>query len=211
MGFLPCNKMKSSLHLELLTPLEQTVIALTRTLYDPAIKDLVSFDEYRDALSDGQLISKDICAMKLEYQTFRKPIVVGGWFGLLASMIAIYHDYPVVSLDVSETATKVAGSVLGGRGTAVQADAYDYDYKGFDLVINTSTEHFDRPINDWLAKLKKGTLVVLQNNSDDSIDDHIQCFPTVEAFLGAVTLTEVLESFTIEFPQYNRHMIIGRV
>lgn len=183
---------------------------LSKALYDPEIFKLVSLEEYRDAMSDGQLVSKDIVSMKLEYQTFRKPVVVGGWYGLMASMIAIYHDRPVVSLDISETATKVAGRVLGARGTAIQADAFNFDYKGYDLVVNTSTEHFTRPLSEWISMLAKGTLVVLQNNDDSSIPDHVQSFATKEEFQESVKLSEVLECLTVEFPQYKRHMIVGR-
>lgn len=203
--------MKSSLYRELMSPLEQTVMAVASALYDPDLLASTTLTEVRDAISDGQLISKDVVLMKLETTHFRKGLVVGGWFGLLANMIALYHDKPVDSLDLDERATNVASRVLGNRGAAIQGDAYSFSYKGYDLVVNTSTEHFTRPISDWIKNLQKGTTVILQNNSDSSIPDHVQCFATHEAFRDSLGLSFVEESLTLEFPQYLRHMVIGRV
>lgn len=185
-------------------------MALSSTLYDPEILGLTSLTEIRDAISDGQLISKDMVLMKLETTHFHRGLVVGGWFGVLAHMVAAYHDRPVDSLDLDQHATKVAGRVLGKRGTAIQGDALAFDYKGYDLVINTSTEHFTQPLSEWVKGLKKGTHVVLQNNSDSSIPDHVQCFATHEEFRDSLGLSYVEESTTIRFPQYLRHMVVGR-
>jgi hypothetical protein len=79
-----------------------------------------------------------------------------------------------------------------------------------DLVINTSTEHFDN--KSWFDRLPKGTRVALQGNNMPH-EDHAIHSDTLDDFMAEYPLSQYAFSGTKEFKypdwSFNRYMIIG--
>lgn len=192
------------------TPIERAIIGFTNALYDPVCYDYVTKEEMRDALSSGQLLSKKWLLDELSKCHARNILVVGGWIGLLAR--AINETYPLFkadSLDLSATSTHVAQHVLAGTGHAIFADMYDYDYTGYDCVINTSSEHIPN-IASWLDLINAGTLIVCQSNNARHVPDHVNCVDSVTELERSLNLSETLFAGELVFPMYTRYMVIGR-
>ncbi len=192
-----------------MTPIERAIIGFTNALYDPVCSGYVSKDEMRDALSSGQLMSKKWLLNELTNCFPRKILVVGGWIGLLAR--AINESYPLYhadSLDLSAASTHVANQVLAGTGQAILADMYDYDYTGYDCVINTSSEHIP-DIASWLDLIDAGTTIVVQSNNARHVPDHVNCVDSVTELERSLNLSEILFAGELVFPMYTRYMVIG--
>ncbi len=73
------------------------------------------------------------------------------------------------------------------------------------LVINTSSEHMD---TEWFQKLKPGTTVLIENNSDD-IPEHINYSSTFEEFLQKYPVSKVHYRGEMTFPKYKRYLLYG--
>jgi hypothetical protein len=75
-----------------------------------------------------------------------------------------------------------------------------------DLVINTSSEHMD---TEWFTKLKSGTTVFIENNSDSTDEEHINYSETLPDFLRKYPLTTTYYRGEITFPSYKRYALYG--
>ncbi len=195
-----------------LSPLETSVMALTSALYDPDTFDAISKEEMRDALSDGQLVSKQwlLKAMKECPQiTYKNLIVVGGWIGLLARALTVqYPNSKVSSADINPGATTVAERVLVNTGTAFTADMYTMDYSPYDMVINTSVEHIP-DIKAWSDLIPRNTFIVAQSNSNADIPDHVSVHRNATELRRDLNLGNVLYCEELVFPMYKRFMVLG--
>jgi hypothetical protein len=76
----------------------------------------------------------------------------------------------------------------------------------FDLIINTSAEHMD---NTWFNKLKSGTRVLIQSNSSDVDQGHINPSINLPDFIKKYPLSESLFRGDMTFPKYKRFMSYG--
>ena len=144
--------------------------------------------------------------------------IVGGWYGVLAAM---FFDDPrfdlrhVASIDIDPEVGAIATTLNGFAGErfeAITADMYEVDYRGGrpDLVINTSCEHIaDLPA--WLSLLAPGTRVLLQSNNYFSEPTHINCVPSLQAFVDMAALKSLDFSGELPMKKYTRYMLIGTV
>jgi hypothetical protein len=85
------------------------------------------------------------------------------------------------------------------------------DLPGYpDLIINTSTEHFEESI--WFDMIKPGTRVILQGNNLVH-DDHFGNAEDLTGFENKYKLTQVMYRGTMDFNypnwSFTRYMIIG--
>jgi hypothetical protein len=84
------------------------------------------------------------------------------------------------------------------------------DKNGPDLVINTSTEHFE--CLDWWNNIPKGTTVALQGNNMPHKDHHIHS-SSLEEFIGTYPVSTLLYQGQREFKyptwKFTRFMLIG--
>lgn len=147
-----------------------------------------------------------------------KVVLLGGWYGILA---AILLDDPrfdidhIASYDIDPAVGAVAETLNGAwadRFSAVTADMYALDYAalGADLVINTSCEHI-ADLGGWLSLLPRGARVMLQSNDYFSEPTHINCVPTLEAFVAQAKLSRLDFSGSLKMKKYTRFMLIGAV
>jgi len=93
---------------------------------------------------------------------------------------------------------------------AFTADCDELRPNDVDLIINTSTEHFDNM--NWFNKIPKGTRVVLQGNNMPH-EDHIVHSETLADFIESYPLSEYVFAGEKEFVypswKFTRYMIIG--
>lgn len=166
-----------------------------------------------DCLSKCQLVSKHkIVSLLQDWKADVDDVAIcGGWYGQLAHMLhnaQIGARYSNVDLDPS---LKQAAEYLNRRikYTHHTGDMYAHDYSGYSLIINTSSEHIPS-LSTWLQCIPKGTLVALQSNNYDSINEHINCSSDIEEFCEKATLSEYYVADSTVMPMYTRFSIIGR-
>ena len=148
--------------------------------------------------------------------------IVGGWYGVLSALLFADNRLSIAgieSFDIDPAVAVVAASlnelqVADGRFSARTADMYRLDYSaepgGPDLVINTSCEHI-ADLRGWLELLPAGMRVMLQSNDYFSEPTHINCVPTLEAFVDQAKLSTLDFSGSLKMKKYTRFMVIGTV
>ncbi|AUN99892.1 class I SAM-dependent methyltransferase [Bacteriovorax stolpii] len=203
---------------EPLAPMMSAIIHFTNALYDPQCFELIKKEEIRDVLSKGQLESKMWLLSEFK-QIFKnnphldnlKTIVVGGWIGILARALN-ESDKRITAdtVDIDPNATTIARLTLDlDRGKAFTMDMFDLDYRSYQCVVNTSTEHILN-LKAWSDNLPKGTFVVAQNNNGHKISGHVNCVNSSEELEKLLGLSEIYYTGTKAFSLYDRFMVIGR-
>ena len=188
---------------------------IASALYDPYVLDKLPVTELRDAISDGQLLSKnwlvDKCAELGLLNDSPRIVVLGGWIGTLALMFNCRDTCKVTSVDLDARANTIAQKLnYDFEFNTLQEDMYAIDYSQYDIIINTSSEHIP-DIKSWAKRIPSGKIVVVQNNNYLEGDGHISCVSSVDKLKTELAPTDVLYSGTRTFPQYSRYMVIGRM
>ena len=181
-----------------------------------------------DAFSSGQIGSKLWLCHELEKIPLGKPQtiwILGGWYGVLAFLLLTRERMPITrirSFDLDELANRMADKFNENwvwsdwKFKAVTKDAGSLDYEGEsgpppDIVLNTSTEHFES--REWFERIPKGTLIALQSNNMRH-EDHIVNVHSAAELEALFPLTELLYSGELPFfyPSWSfrRFMTIGR-
>lgn len=193
---------------------------IASALYDKFVLDNLPVTELRDAISDGQLLSKIWLIDVLENliknniiknQTPIRIAILGGWIGTLALLIHA-RELPVeiTSIDLDNRANKIAETLnYDCNFKAVTMDMYDIDYSNFDVIINTSSEHIP-DIGKWRSQIPDGKILITQNNNYLEGDGHVSCVENSDEFRRKLKLSEVFYDGTKTFNQYSRFMLIGR-
>lgn len=206
-------------------PMKPELFFTTRiagALYDPYVVENMQITELRDALSDGQLLSKNWLIDVVEdlinsgkiISTKDKPIriaILGGWIGTLALLMNA-RDLPVAvtSIDLDARSNRIAEKLnYDFNFTTLTMDMYDIDYDQFDLIINTSSEHIP-DIPKWRSQIPSGKFVLVQNNDFEAGDGHVSTVKNATVLRRILKLQEVLYEGTKTFPLYSRFMLIGR-
>jgi hypothetical protein len=95
---------------------------------------------------------------------------------------------------------------------AFTQDCNNYEGQYGDLIINTSTEHFDSL--DWFDRIPKGTMVILQGNNMPHDDHHVHT-TSLDEFKKLYPLSEYAYEGSKEFVypnwKFTRFMTIGIV
>ncbi len=149
---------------------------------------------------------------------YGRIVVLGGWYGVLAGMLLDDGRFSIEridSVDIDDSVAEVAttlNAAAGDRFHALTQDMYALDYTGLDadLVINTSCEHIAN-LRAWLSLLPPGTRVLLQSNDYFSEPTHINCVPSLEAFIAQAGLSQLDYSGSLPMKKYTRFMLIGSV
>jgi len=175
----------------------------------------------KDAFSNGQIDSKLWLCRELEALGWTSNLthIYGGWYGLLAFLLLSREKFQVgriESFDVDPACETIADMI--NENWVIK----EWQFKAFtvdcnqsppslpDLIINTSSEHFDSM--DWFDNITVGTRVIIQGNNMPH-DDHVVDSPTVEDFIKHYPLTEIAYSGKLNFvyPEWSftRYMVIG--
>jgi hypothetical protein len=177
----------------------------------------------KDAFSNGQIDSKLWLCEELERLGWSSDLtyIYAGWYGVTAFLLLSrgkFHVYKIRSLDIDPTCQPVADMINENwvfkewKFKAFTQDCNNFEGQYGDLVINTSTEHFDSM--DWFTRLPKGTRVILQGNNMPH-DDHVIYSNTLEDFVNTYPLSSVAYQGQKEFVypdwKFTRYMMIGTI
>jgi hypothetical protein len=175
----------------------------------------------KDAFSSGQIGSKIWLCEELEKLQWQSSLtyIYGGWYGITAFLLLSRGKFNVdkiCSLDIDPECQAVADMINENwvwqewKFKAFTQDCNNYEGQYGDLIINTSTEHFESM--DWFNRITKGTRVVLQGNNMPHNDHHITT-ESIEEFKKAYPLTEYAFEGSKEFVypewKFTRFMLIG--
>ena len=140
--------------------------------------------------------------------------VAGGWYGLLAQMLADNFSLQTVfSLDV-DPECEIVGRKLCGEDPRIKFYTMNAkfftNYKNISAVINTSTEHMSQEEYDsWLEEIPNNVPIILQGNNLYNCNDHIRCQNTLSEFNEINKLKRVLYSRSLDCVQFHRFMTVG--
>ncbi|MFA5489297.1 MAG: hypothetical protein WC284_08775 [Candidimonas sp.] len=173
------------------------------------------------AWSDGQIKSKLWLTSELE-KIITKPVsicLLGGWYGLLAFLILSRSNIPVKKItnyDIDDEAVKTSIVVnnmwsCNGSYHAITMDANLVNLDQYDVVINTSCEHFTD--HSWFDKITNQIVAVQSTNF--SHDDHYDVIPheSIEDLADTFDLKPSYSGkLTLSYPDksFDRYMIIGQ-
>jgi hypothetical protein len=204
---------------------------LVKSLYH--LIDTPNFN--KDCISSGQLSSKEWLVNELSSVDVNLGTVFlcAGWYATLATMLFesnIEFD-KIRSFDIDSDCYKIADTINrpwvidGWQFKASTLDIHDIDYPTTyttyrangtgveltempDTIINTSCEHiinFDK----WYNKIPQGTIIVLQSNNYFELDEHVNCFESLDDFANSTPLTTILYQGELPLEKYTRYMRIG--
>lgn len=179
-----------------------------------------------DAWSSGQIGSKIWACEELEkiYSrdriSFENIAVLGGWQGVLSFLLLSRNNIKInkiKSYDIDPKCEVVADTIneywvwQNWKFKSFTMDGNNIDFSEFDLIINTSSEHFES--KQWWDNIPKGKYVLIQSNNMDH-DDHIFCFQNLDEFSNEFKLSDILylgeKKFQYSDWGFNRWMIIGK-
>jgi len=174
----------------------------------------------KDVFSSGQVSSKVWLCEELERTrwTSDETAIYAGWYGLTAFLLLTRNKFKVNrirSYDIDPACEPMADMInenwvwQNWKFKALTADCLKHITTA-DLVINTSTEHFETM--EWFENIPYGTRVVLQGNNMKH-DDHVVYTKTLQDFVTKYPLSEVNYQGSLHFvyPDWNfrRYMQIG--
>jgi hypothetical protein len=174
-----------------------------------------------DSFSSGQIGSKLWLCEELEKLNWKSSLtwIYGGWYAITALLLLSRRNFEVskiVSFDIDPECEPIADMINENwvwqewKFKAQTADCSTLIPSKADLIINTSTEHFDSM--DWFNNIPKGTRVILQGNNM-SHDDHVVHSDTIDSFVKQYPLDNYSFIGTKEFVyptwSFSRFMVIG--
>jgi hypothetical protein len=174
-----------------------------------------------DAFSSGQISSKIWLCEELEqlFESADNIWIYGGWYGVTAFLLNSRGNMrigQIRSYDVDPACEAVADMINENwvidnwKFKAYTQDCNLLDCNVPDLVINTSTEHFES--SNWWNNIPQGTVVALQGNNMIHDDHHVHS-TSLKEFLAQFPVTEQLYAGQKEFVypdwRFTRFMLIG--
>jgi hypothetical protein len=175
----------------------------------------------KDAFSSSQLGSKIWLCEELERLGWDSDhtCIYAGWYGVVALLLLSRGKFAVKkirSIDLDPTCERIADMFneywvwQNWRFKAITADCNNYRDPDMDLVINTSTEHFQSQA--WWDNIPMGTRVVLQGNNMPH-DDHFTHSHSALEFAAEYNLSQVdflgAKEFVYPDWSFSRFMVIG--
>jgi hypothetical protein len=175
----------------------------------------------KDAFSNGQIDSKLWLCRELKNLGWTSTLthIYGGWYGVLAFLLLSRENFSVErieSYDIDPACEPIADMINNNwviknwQFKAHTADCDFVDKTQPDLIINTSSEHFDSML--WFDTIPKGTRVIIQGNNMPH-DDHVIHSQTLQEFKDRYPLSEIAYSSSLDFHysdwSFTRFMIIG--
>ena len=138
-----------------------------------------------------------------------KILILAGWYGLAGRMITDNIPCDVTVIDKNPECALV-GRRLYPNLVHKTAGLNDFEISGYNIIICTACEHItDNEINNVLRKKDKSTVVFLQSNNYNEIEDHINCKKSVDDFANSLKLSSY-KKYILSLDKYERFMVIGK-
>jgi len=175
----------------------------------------------KDAFSNGQIESKLWLCNELEKLNWHSDLthIYGGWYGITAFLLLTRQRFSVKkieSFDIDPHCESVADMINENwvfndwQFKAYTADCNQYIEGTPDLIINTSTEHFDSM--HWFDKIPEGTRIVIQGNNMPH-EDHCIYSENIVSFIDRypIAQSEYIGEKEFVYPdwKFTRFMMIG--
>jgi hypothetical protein len=175
----------------------------------------------KDAFSSGQIGSKIWLCEELEKLEWSSNLtyIYAGWYGITSFLLLSRGKFQVDkirSLDIDPSCQPVADMInehwvwQDWKFKAFTQDCNNYQGQFGDLIINTSTEHFEN--KEWFDRIPKGTRVMLQGNNMPH-HDHVIHSETLDNFVAQYPLSNIVYKGSMDFTypdwSFTRYMIIG--
>lgn len=179
------------------------------------------FEVDKDAFSNGQIASKLWLCEELErfYDQIDNVFIYGGWYGLTAFILKVRNKIKIKtirSFDIDPTCQSIADMINENwvyhewQFKAFTEDCNNVTLGDVDLIINTSTEHFES--KQWFDNIPKGRIVALQGNNM-AHEDHRIYSENLTKFCEQFPLSKEMyrgqKDFVYPDWQFSRFMIIG--
>lgn len=178
---------------------------------------------HKDAFSSGQIDSKLWLCKELEnlFDSIDNVWIYGGWYATTAFLLRSRNNIQIkkiYSYDVDPECENVADVINENwvsKEWAFKAFTKDCNtltptLENTDLIINTSTEHFESM--DWWNNIPKGMTVVVQGNNMPH-DDHYIHTKNLKQFKKTFPLSTILYEGQLDFKyptwSFTRFMLIG--
>ena len=192
-----------------------------------------------DALSQGQIKSKQWLLENLQGIDLGMVFICAGWYGILATMMFedenIFVD-KIRSFDIDDNCWKIAEDFNrpwaqgNWKFKALTQNILDINYTEYswtfwskknnrqsypitdkpNTIINTSCEHIEH-FTKWFNSIPKGKLVALQTNNYFDLPEHVNCVKNLVEFKKQAPLSDVIFGGRLELGKYTRFMLIGYV
>lgn len=175
----------------------------------------------KDAFSNGQVDSKLWLCQELESLKWQSNLtrIYGGWYGILAFLLLSRQQFQVdriESYDVDPSCEPIADMINENwvikewQFKAHTGDCNQALPGTPDLIINTSTEHFETM--DWFDNIAKGTRVIIQGNNMPH-DDHFVHSNSLQDFTKRYPMSDLVYRGELHFVypewKFTRYMVIG--
>jgi hypothetical protein len=177
----------------------------------------------KDAFSSGQIGSKIWLCEELEklFDSIDSIWIYGGWYGVSAFLLLSRNNIEIEyirSYDIDPACAEVADMINENwvyqnwkfKAKTQDCNELEIDWTGPDLIINTSTEHFENM--DWWNNIPPGTTVALQGNNMIHDDHHIHS-TSLKEFTAQFPITDTLYAGKKQFVypdwKFTRYMLIG--
>lgn len=175
----------------------------------------------KDAFSSGQITSKIWLCEELEnlFDSIDNISIYGGWYGVTAFLLRSRNNIKIskiYSYDLDPHCEQIADTVNENwviqkwQFKSFTTDCNELVPNDADLIINTSTEHFQSM--NWFKNIPKGKIVALQGNNMPH-EDHFYCSHTIQDFISQFEVTSILyhgeKDFVYPDWSFKRFMLIG--
>jgi len=144
--------------------------------------------------------------------------IIGSWYGFLPYIFKQDLKCKLISeircYDVDDTAKKIARLILGDPDRVNfmtrNIDDVDFSQQRFNIIINTSCEHMnDNQLHNWLLKTRPKTTCVMQSTNKFARDHCNTVENENELVDNFKEHFSKYKSFSYNFGEYSRFMIIG--
>lgn len=180
----------------------------------------------KDVWSSGQVGSKLWLCEELEKVItwhsdilYPRVVLMGGWYGMAAFLLLSRNHVPfskIVSYDKDPKCKELAEMVNQNWVwptpvfEAITMDANQVSINDFDIIINTSTEHFES--HEWFDKVQEDKFIAIQSNNMEH-EDHISTVNSIRELKKQFPLHRILyegeKTFEYDTWSFTRFMIIG--
>lgn len=190
---------------------------LVEYIYDNQIQDLELFRirDVGNGLAESHWKSKQWLVEELSEFLYNEDVhIAAGWLGLTGYLLR--KEFPNIKITSSDIdpGCKIMGKFLFDNIEFKTLDTVlDVNLiKDCQVYINTSIEHIKQEYIDLIfSSLNKGTIFAIQSNNYYNVVDHINCSDSLDDFKSKTLFKEILYADKMQFADYDRYMIIGRI